>query len=168
MTTAGFRLECCCTAYGFVCCVMCMVLGFVLGAWFAPSALLKEAARAQACPPQGFPFWGLPPSVLAQLGAQRPPPPLGGQGPGLGFFQPPSAMPRGGPGGAAAADAPGDGGRAGRAGAASAACGGQDCTGTSEPGRPPAAPAARLSGSDGDRRALPLGGCCVPCACRGC
>jgi len=70
-----------------------MVLGFVLGAWFAPSALLKEAARAQACPPQGFPFWGLPPSVLAQLGAQRPPPPLGGQGPGLGFFQPPSAMP---------------------------------------------------------------------------
>ncbi len=145
-----------------------LVIAVAVGAFGFRSAEVLAATLGQACPPQGFPFWGLPPSVLAQLGAQRPPPPLGGQGPGLGFFQPPSAMPRGGPGGAAAADALGDGGRAGRAGAASAARGGQDCTGTSEPGRPPAAPAARLNGSDGDRRALPLGGCCVPCACRGC
>jgi hypothetical protein len=105
--------------------------------------------------------------VLAQLGAQRPPPPLGGQGPGLGFCQRPGAAPRGGPGGAAAAAAPGDGSKAGRAGAANGVRGGQDCTGTSEPGRPPVlVPAARLmNGSDGDRRDLPRDGCCVPHAC---
>lgn len=32
---------------------------------------LKHLLSVQACPPQGFPFYGLPPSMLAQLSLQH-------------------------------------------------------------------------------------------------
>ena len=39
-------------------------------AWHEPLAYCNSL-HAQACPPQGFPFFGLPPSMLAQLSLQH-------------------------------------------------------------------------------------------------
>lgn len=116
----------------------------------------------QACPPQGFPFWGLPPSVLAQLGQQRPQVPLPGLGQGRaqGLGQGFAPQLHSGLGGLAAAAAAAEN----DATANQRAC--QDCTGTSEPaGASAPAPAGRLHGSDGGRWAA-LGGILCEQTCR--
>ena len=47
------------------------LLEILLSGWLEDSWLCRLYLLVQACPPQGFPFFGLPPSMLAQLSLQH-------------------------------------------------------------------------------------------------